>query len=225
MDLRYTILFTLVFTSLLCFGNTEFNRITIDDGLSSNRTYGAVQDSEGFIWISTDIGIDRFDGKNIVHYELDMHDEFSGMGYQFNRILIDNDDNIFLVNNRHFIYKLNRNTDSFDRIKSFEKLYGRYAFEALLDSHHNILIGTPSFVLKYNYDTDSITKSPSNLNLTSARSIIEFGQGYLVGINNKLLKVSYDLNSAEELGSWSPKYAKESRFNEFGSRPTMGAHR
>ncbi len=79
MDLRYTILLTLVFTSLLCSGNTEFNRITIDDGLSSNRTYDAVQDSEGFIWISTDIGIDRFDGKNIVHYELDMHDEFSGM--------------------------------------------------------------------------------------------------------------------------------------------------
>ncbi|GAB4341735.1 MAG: hypothetical protein OHK0038_21450 [Flammeovirgaceae bacterium] len=39
-----------------------------EDGLPSNFTKGIIQDKEGFIWIATDNGISRFDGKNFQNY-------------------------------------------------------------------------------------------------------------------------------------------------------------
>ncbi len=38
------------------------------DGLPSSETYDIYQDSLGFIWISTDRGLSRFDGKNFINY-------------------------------------------------------------------------------------------------------------------------------------------------------------
>jgi ligand-binding sensor domain-containing protein len=39
-----------------------FKRYTVDDGLPSSFVYRIMQDSQGFLWVSTDKGISRFDG-------------------------------------------------------------------------------------------------------------------------------------------------------------------
>ncbi len=38
------------------------------DGLASNDTYNCVQDKKGFLWIATENGVSRFDGKNFKNY-------------------------------------------------------------------------------------------------------------------------------------------------------------
>jgi len=38
----------------------NLHQYTIDDGLASNSVYGAMQDSEGFIWIYTEIELQNF---------------------------------------------------------------------------------------------------------------------------------------------------------------------
>ncbi len=40
----------------------QFTRITGDDGMSSNAPKSIIQDSQGFIWIGTQQGLNRFDG-------------------------------------------------------------------------------------------------------------------------------------------------------------------
>ena len=40
----------------------EFDRYTIDDGLSQNTVYKVFQDSRGYIWLGTQGGLDRFNG-------------------------------------------------------------------------------------------------------------------------------------------------------------------
>lgn len=40
----------------------EFLNYTIEDGLPSNETYSIIQDNEGYLWISTDNGVSKYNG-------------------------------------------------------------------------------------------------------------------------------------------------------------------
>ncbi len=42
---------------------TSYSSFTVKDGLPSNLVYGSIEDNHGFLWIATDAGIARFDGK------------------------------------------------------------------------------------------------------------------------------------------------------------------
>jgi signal transduction histidine kinase/ligand-binding sensor domain-containing protein len=44
------------------------NTFTLENGLPSNHIYEIIEDTNGFLWIGTDNGISRFDGKRFVNY-------------------------------------------------------------------------------------------------------------------------------------------------------------
>jgi len=48
----------------------SFNRISMDDGigLQSNKVYSLYQDRNGFIWLGTSNGLQRFDGGKFVTF-------------------------------------------------------------------------------------------------------------------------------------------------------------
>jgi len=48
--------------------NTQTIIYTVKDGLPSNALYRTVIDSKGFLWIATEIGLSRFDGKKFRNY-------------------------------------------------------------------------------------------------------------------------------------------------------------
>jgi len=41
----------------------NYTAFTVKDGLPSNNIYACVEDNHGFLWIASDAGITRFDGK------------------------------------------------------------------------------------------------------------------------------------------------------------------
>lgn len=115
---------------------TKINAYTADKGLSSNHTYDTAQDSNGFIWIATDNGVNRFDGHGFHRYTVEnglpsndvvqVFVDRSGriwancymkpLAYfepKFNRFFIVDNDPIF--SNNLWIYKLNHrgNYDAF----------------------------------------------------------------------------------------------------------------
>ncbi len=45
-------------------GYSLFRSFTVADGLPSNHIYTSVEDNKGFLWVATDAGIARFDGKH-----------------------------------------------------------------------------------------------------------------------------------------------------------------
>ena len=76
MKLRYfyvLIIFSLLFIRVLVAQKSDmvFEHITVDNGLSQNTVSALIQDSEGFIWIGTYEGLDRYDGYNFKIYEHD----------------------------------------------------------------------------------------------------------------------------------------------------------
>lgn len=47
----------------------RFSHFTTSDGLSDNYTTSVIQDRRGFIWIGTEYGLNRFDGRSFKRYE------------------------------------------------------------------------------------------------------------------------------------------------------------
>ena len=66
--MRY-LLSILIVISFTCFGQTPVHKqYTLADGLPSMECYDVVQDSDGYMWIGTDKGLVKFDGKTFTTY-------------------------------------------------------------------------------------------------------------------------------------------------------------
>lgn len=50
---------------------TGIKLYNVTDGLPSSVTYGAYQDRNGYLWVSTRAGVSRFDGRQFVNYSLE----------------------------------------------------------------------------------------------------------------------------------------------------------
>jgi len=46
-------------------------KYSIDEGLPTSNIYCAFEDSSGYIWFGTDVGVLKFDGYNFEHYSTD----------------------------------------------------------------------------------------------------------------------------------------------------------
>ncbi|MDN8902010.1 two-component regulator propeller domain-containing protein, partial [Staphylococcus aureus] len=46
------------------------NDFTTNEGLPSNHIYDIVEDNKGFLWIATDNGVSRFDGKYFQNFSV-----------------------------------------------------------------------------------------------------------------------------------------------------------
>ena len=64
--MRLIISFLLIFFMLITCRAQQaaYKAFTVNDGLPSNNIYRCMEDDKGFLWIGTDAGIARFDGKN-----------------------------------------------------------------------------------------------------------------------------------------------------------------
>ncbi|MGL5752685.1 MAG: two-component regulator propeller domain-containing protein [Paraclostridium sp.] len=51
--------------------NRNFKRITIEDGLSQGSVSSIIQDSNGYMWIGTDDGLNRYNGNKFEVYKAD----------------------------------------------------------------------------------------------------------------------------------------------------------
>ncbi len=57
--------------------NQHFRQITVKNGLSNSYVNCLLQDRNGFIWIGTDDGLNRFDGYEIKVYRNNLDDKNS----------------------------------------------------------------------------------------------------------------------------------------------------
>ncbi len=64
IHLCFVILFILTHTLFPANEDIRFERITVAQGLSHSTVYSIIQGSEGFIWIGTESGLNRYDGYN-----------------------------------------------------------------------------------------------------------------------------------------------------------------
>ena len=81
----------------------SFKKYQVEDGLSHNTVWCAIQDSYGFIWLGTSDGLNRYDGRGNKVYRNVLNDKFS-LENNFVEALIEEDqltpDCIFMIGQR-----------------------------------------------------------------------------------------------------------------------------
>ena len=84
---------------------TQIRHISSADGLSQVSINALVKDKDGFVWIGTQDGLNRFDGRNIVQYKYEKNNPNSICGNYINTLHIDAKERMWIgTDNRGFCY-------------------------------------------------------------------------------------------------------------------------
>ncbi|MEM6647785.1 MAG: two-component regulator propeller domain-containing protein [Bacteroidota bacterium] len=92
-----------------------FAHLTTDDGLSSNVGVTIVQDAQGFIWIGTDQGLNRYDGRQVKVFR---HDPADSTSLDFNNVMdlhLDAQGRLWASTHSGVLHRYHPETESFTR--------------------------------------------------------------------------------------------------------------
>jgi signal transduction histidine kinase/streptogramin lyase/DNA-binding response OmpR family regulator len=92
----------------------RFEHLTLEDGLSQGNVEAIYQDSQGFMWFGTAVGVDRYDGYTFKSYRNDPDDPHSMIGTLVHHIIEDSNGNLWLATNAG-LNKFDRSTEQFTR--------------------------------------------------------------------------------------------------------------
>lgn len=89
----------------------KFKYYMVENGLSSNTVFDIIQDTDGFIWVGTENGLNRFDGYNFVNYKNIPRDSTSLINNYVYALFEDNNKQLWIGTERGIsIYNLYTNT-------------------------------------------------------------------------------------------------------------------
>lgn len=101
----------------------SFKKYQVEDGLSHNTVWCAIQDSYGFIWLGTSDGLNRYDGRDNKVYRNVLNDKFS-LENNSVEALLEVEQNIWIGTNSG-LYIYDRSTDRFSYFNKTTQ-YGVY---------------------------------------------------------------------------------------------------
>ena len=139
----------------------RFDHITTDNGLSDNYVTHIFQDKKGFIWISTQDGINRFDGYDFKHYK-HIPGKLNSLGdYAVNHIFEDSK-GIFWISTRDGLNKFNPVTETFVHYKMDKKdpnsLSAKRVYGCVEDKNGNIWIATSNGLNRFEPTKETFEK-------------------------------------------------------------------
>src|SRR5687767_1099928 len=123
MGKRILIFFSLIFFSLNISAQEKYRAVhwTLEDGLSQAVTTGIIKDVNGFLWITTEYGLNRFDGNTFKNYFHDPKNKETIPGDNVYGIVEDSLHNIWIGTNKG----LSRYDIRADKFSNFStKLFG-----------------------------------------------------------------------------------------------------
>jgi ligand-binding sensor domain-containing protein len=166
-------------------GQSISKNYTVINGLLSNNTYGIIQDAKGFIWISSDRGLSRYDGTRFVNY--DVTDGL--VDNQVINLFYDSKGRIWInsLNGKFSYIQDNKifsefNTPSLKNNFGNTKAIGAFTEDYKGNIHFNII----SSDYEYEYDNKSVYR----YNLKKEFGIIDINSYFTVSSKNKIYRVN-----------------------------------
>src|SRR5690606_5630740 len=90
-----------------------FRQLSVKDGLSQNSVISTVQDSTGYLWMATQDGLNKYDGKSFKKYEFLFTDITNADYSDLGKVYRDKEDNLWIVPSSKIPYKYNKTKDQF----------------------------------------------------------------------------------------------------------------
>jgi len=125
MSSRNRLLLLLVFflflSKALSAQNIKFEHLTSEHGLSNNTVRCIFQDSRGYIWVGTEDGLSRYNGRSFTSFKTVPDDTTSLSDNFINQVYEDRKGNIWIATNYGGLNLFDRETERFKRFKSNDK--------------------------------------------------------------------------------------------------------
>ncbi len=124
----------------------HFEHITIQDGLSQSAVMSILQDSQGFLWFTTESGVNRYDGYTVRSFTPDRRDPNSlPVGFVW-AVSEDSNGDLWLATEGAGIVRYERSTDVFESFthdpNDTSTLASNVIRTLLIDSDGQIWVGT-----------------------------------------------------------------------------------
>jgi signal transduction histidine kinase/sugar lactone lactonase YvrE len=178
--------FVLLWHCVLAQLGTNFQSITVNDGLAQNSVWDVVQDHRGYYWIATADGLNRFDGYTFKHYKHNPADSTTIAGITIFGFFIDSQQNLWVTHDRG-VSKYNRILDQFSNVITTNSFVigegGGFIW----------LFNSDSKVLKADYDGNVVKELPfsrGNKIFGSVRKAINKGDLIFIPTQFGLLKIN-----------------------------------
>lgn len=206
----YSRMYRVLFIAVLLFGipiqaiaqatKAVFKHLTINEGLSQNTVYSILQDHEGYIWIGTTDGLNKYDGYDFTIYKHDINDKNSLTNSQINALLEDKKGDLW-IGTADGINFYDRKRDLFTHIYTLSKRSSEtndYITAILQDKKGNIWVSTYDGLKLYDAATKTFIKYQSgdetDMQSKKVQTIFEAGNDVLWVGTNKNLKL-FDINT------------------------------
>ena len=176
------LLINLLVTSFSFSQNVKFKRISIDEGLSASSVNTIFQDSQGFIWIGTQDGLNRYDGYHINTFKTDQNSKTAISSNFINCFFEDEQGLIYIGTNDQGLSIFNKYNETFTNYKSglgSKTLSNNSVTQIVQLNLNELLIGTADGLNVFNKTTKqfSVIKSENLTNITNIKSIFKDSRG------------------------------------------------
>ena len=162
-----------------------FRPLSVKDGLSQNSAISITQDRTGFLWIATQDGLNKYDGRSFEKYKQYFKDITNPTYSKLGKVFVDSNDELWIIPISQIPHKLNKDNNTFEPLNEIED-----ASTIFEDQQKNIWFGSFSTGLyKLSFKTkkiehiigrdkvsgiNAITQDPSgNLWLSCEKYIVE----------------------------------------------------
>jgi len=202
----------------------KFTNISTEQGLSQSYVFSIAQDKQGYIWLATEDGLNRFDGRNFVHYRHNINNIHSVADNFIRKVLVDNK-GILWVGTNNGLSRYNRDLDNFDNYlteaKNTNSLRDNVVWEIYQDKHGKILISTANGLQQYQASQNNfkrINLTSNNKAITEIRTIFQDkDDNYWLGTFDQHIylansKLSYALN-LNDTNKWNLNIPAKSLFD------------
>ncbi len=108
--------FLLIIANVFSQGSFTVKHYGMDDGLAHNMNKDIVQDSKGYIWLSTWNGIDKFDGYTFRNFKSYPTDKVKLPNNRIEGLYINSQDNFWVRTYGQQLFLFNRKTEAFEDI-------------------------------------------------------------------------------------------------------------
>ncbi|MBU2951663.1 response regulator [Tamlana agarivorans] len=131
-----------------------FKTLTIEDGLSQNCVISIAQDSIGYLWMATQDGLNKYDGRKFKHYKKQFENITRSTFSKLGLVYIDKQNRLWIITHGGQLERYNPKLDDFTPIKTPFEICSIYQ-----DKQLNIYLGTYNHgVLKLDFKTNKTTQ-------------------------------------------------------------------
>ncbi|PQJ79812.1 response regulator [Polaribacter porphyrae] len=141
-----------------------FNSLNINNQLTKSDVSCLIRDSDGFLWIGTDDGLNRYDGNNVTKFYTEYNVENSLSGNRITYLFEDNKNRIWIGTEGNGLNYFSKEEQMFYRVKTpsnYKSITSIYQ-----ENSNNIIIGTRKGLLKIkdieNKITSEVLQGPLN---------------------------------------------------------------